>query len=124
MRVAYAGVSHPAPEVRRRACLHLAAHPDPRHAVVLLPALNDSSPSVAAAAVTALGMTGRLDDTAPLRRLMTQPDLWLRLEVATALLRLHDPAGCRPWSGWLTLPIRRSAARPPCAWASCPTPAS
>ena len=40
-RLAYAAIGHPSPEVRRRACEHLAAHPDPRHAKVLTKSLQD-----------------------------------------------------------------------------------
>ena len=35
IRLAYAAISHPSPEVRRLACEHLAAHADPEHAAVL-----------------------------------------------------------------------------------------
>jgi HEAT repeat protein len=93
IRIAYMGLSNSAPEVRRRACANLAAHPEPKHATVLLPALDDPSGSVVAAAVDALGRSGGLDDRQPLRRLLATPNETLRLEVAVALSRLHDPAG-------------------------------
>ena len=93
IRLAYAGVGHPSPEVRRRACLNLAAFPDPKHAKVLLPVLNDSSHSVTVAAVQALGTVGHLDDLEPLRRHLTTPNESFRFEVAIALARLNDPAG-------------------------------
>jgi HEAT repeat protein len=93
IRLAYAGVGHPSPEVRRRACLNLAAFPDPKHAKVLLPALDDSSHSVTVAAVQALGTLGHLDDLEPLRRQLTTPNESFRFEVAIALARLNDPAG-------------------------------
>lgn len=93
IQLAYAAIGHPAPEVRRRACLHLAAHPDPLHAKVLLPALDDPNRSVAAAAVEALSRLGRLDDPEPLRRLMRGDSEPLRLAAAVALARLGDPQG-------------------------------
>ena len=45
-RLACAAISHPAEDVRRRACLYLTAHPSPDHASVLLPALQDQSQAV------------------------------------------------------------------------------
>lgn len=93
IRLAYAAVSHPSAEVRRRACEHLAAHPHPGHAKMLLPALEDRSHAVVLAAVRALGAAGRLDDTEPLRRLLGTTSERLRLETAVALARLGDPAG-------------------------------
>ena len=93
IRMAYAGVGHPVPEVRRRACLNLAAFPDPKHAKVLLPALDDPSRSVMVAAVQALGTVGHIDDPEPLRRQLTAANESIRFEVALALVRLDDPAG-------------------------------
>ena len=93
VRLAYAAISHPSPEVRRRACRHLAAHPHPQHAKVLLPALEDRNQSVVCAAVRALGAAGRMDDTGPLRRLLGTSSEQLRLETATALVQLGDAAG-------------------------------
>ena len=93
VRLAYAGVSHPLAEVRRRACQYLAAHPDPRHAPLLLTALNDRSHSVVVAAIRALGMLGRVEDTSALRRLSSEANEQIRLEAAIALVRLGDPAG-------------------------------
>jgi hypothetical protein len=93
IRLAYAAISHPAPEVRRRACEHLTAHPHPDHAQVLVPALQDPSHAVVCAAARALGAAGRLDDTAPLRRLLGSPNEQLQLEAAVALVRLGDPVG-------------------------------
>ena len=91
IRLACAAVGHPSPEVRRRACEHLAAHPEPQHARVLLPVLKDESHSVVCAAVRALGMLGRLNDTEPLRRLAVTTNEQLQIEVAVALARLGDP---------------------------------
>jgi len=92
-RLAYAAIGHPSPEVRRRACEHLAANPDPQHAKVLIPSLQDASHSVVVAAVRALAAGGRLDDTRPLQQLLVVTNEQIRLETASALLRLGDPAG-------------------------------
>jgi HEAT repeat protein len=93
IRLAYAAISHPSAEVRRRACEHLAAHPHPAHAKMLLPALEDQHEAVVCAAVRALGATGRLDDTEPLRWLLRTTSQDVRLETARALIRLGDPTG-------------------------------
>ncbi len=93
VRLAYAGLSHPMPEVRRRACQYLADHPDRLHAERLRPALSDRSHSVVVAAIRALGMLGRVDDTSALRELSAATNEQIRLEAAIALVRLGDPAG-------------------------------
>ena len=93
IRLARAGLSHPAPEVRRLACEHLAAHADPGHAPALIPALDDAHASVVAAAVRALGAVGDARAAEPLRRLLASPSQWLRLDVAVALARLGDASG-------------------------------
>jgi len=93
IRLAYAAIGHPSPEVRRRACEHLATHADAKHAPVLLPALEDENVLVQSAAARALGAGGRLDDTEPLRRLLTAANEPLRVDVAVALCRLGDPSG-------------------------------
>lgn len=93
IRLAAAAIGHPAPEVRRRACEHLAAHPDPGHAALLLPALNDPHDTVAATAAKALGCMGRMDDTGPLRQLLASANEMVCLEAALALTRLGDDAG-------------------------------
>lgn len=92
-RLAYVAIGHQAPEVRRRACEYLAAHPGPGHVPVLLPALEDPSEVVIQAAARALGFTGRVDDLGPLRRLLLATNESIRLEAAVALTRLHDPSG-------------------------------
>ena len=91
VRLAYTAIGHADAEVRRRACELLAAHGEPGHAVVLLPALDDPSPAVVEAAVAALGSCGPLDDTAPLLALLRDAHEGLALEVARTLLRLEDP---------------------------------
>ncbi len=92
-RLAYAAVGHPAAEVRRRGCMHLAAHPDPKHAPVLLPVVEDESHSVVAAAVQALGACGQLPDASGLDELLRSGNESLRFEVAAALVQLDDPRG-------------------------------
>ena len=93
IRLGYAAISHPSAEVRRRACDHLAAHPNPSHARMLLPALEDRNLGVVRAAARALGTAGGLDDTQPLRQLLRSGSEDLRLDTAVALVRLGDPAG-------------------------------
>jgi HEAT repeat protein len=92
-RLAYAASQHPAPEVRRMACTHLVAHPGPKHAPVLLRALNDSHSEVVRQAVRALGMGGGLEDCQTLKRMLGSADESLRVEVAMALARLGDESG-------------------------------
>ena len=46
VRLAYVGMSHPIAEVRRLSCGYLGAHPDPRHAEVLLRTLDDPNAAV------------------------------------------------------------------------------
>ncbi len=92
-RLAYTAIGHQAPEVRRRACEYLAAHPSPSHVPVLLPALDDPSEVVVLAAARAIGFVGRLDNPQPLHRLLMALNESIRLEAAVALTRLKDPAG-------------------------------
>ena len=92
-RLACAGMSHPADEVRRRACEHLAAHPRAEHRSVLLPALDDRSEAVVLAAIRGLGGLGRLDDPRPLQKLLGSNDEQVALASAAALARLGDPTG-------------------------------
>ena len=94
-RLACAAIRHPSPEVRRRACEHLAAHWafDRDHTTVLLQALQDENPLVVRAAVRALAAPGRIDDTEPIKRLLLTTDELVRLEAATALCRLGDRSG-------------------------------
>lgn len=93
IRLAYAGLTHESGEVRRLACEHLAAFPSPKHAIVLLPALEDEYRSVVLAAVSALGHAGMLDDTRPLERLLATNDHELRLAVAQSLVQLGAAGG-------------------------------
>jgi len=94
-RLACAAIRHPSPEVRRRACQHLAAHGgfDRDHTAVLQQALQDENPLVVRAAVRALAALGRIDDTEPIERLLLAADDPVRLEAATALCRLGASSG-------------------------------
>jgi HEAT repeat protein len=93
LRMAYAAVGHASPEVRRRACEHLAAHPAAANVKFLLPALHDSDQAVVIAAVRALRAVGTLDDTQPVRQLLSADNEELQREAAVALVSLHDAAG-------------------------------
>jgi len=86
-RLAYIAVANASSDVRRRACEYLQHNADKHHLDVLLPMLDDQNVGVVIAAVRAIGATGRLDDPAPLIKLLVTPDLQLRLEVAAALAR-------------------------------------
>ena len=94
-RLACAAMSHPADEVRRRACQYLAAHPDPAYVSVLVPALQDPSHAVVIGAARALAAIGRLDDPEPLRQLLRNDNEEVQLEAAVALVRLSDANGVR-----------------------------
>jgi len=93
VRLAYAALSHEAPDVRRRACEYLARHAAPRHATVLLPALADADPTVVRAAVRALGEPGMLTDPRPVELLLAAPDRFIQLEVARTLVRSGYESG-------------------------------
>lgn len=93
MRLAAACVTHRAPEVRRRACVNLAAHPRAEDERLLARALSDPSAPVAVAAAQGLAALGRVGDPRPLRQAaQTGPDS-VRTEATIALTRLGDPAG-------------------------------
>jgi HEAT repeat protein len=91
--LAYAAIGHVSAEVRRRACEHLAAHPDPAHVPVLIPALQDTDHAVVCAAARALAATGKMPDAKPLRNLLGSMNEDVQLEAALALTRLGDPSG-------------------------------
>ena len=91
--LAYTAIGNASAEVRRRACEHLAAHPDPAHVPVLIPALEDKDHAVICAAARALAATGKMPDTKPLRNLLGSTNEDIQLEAALALTRLGDPSG-------------------------------
>jgi HEAT repeat protein len=92
-RLVYAGLSHPAAEVRRRACEHLLKHPEARHAEVLMKSLEDAEPQVVRAALKALAASGGPVETPPLERLLAESDKSLRVEAAETLARLEAASG-------------------------------
>jgi HEAT repeat protein len=87
-----AGLGHSSSEVRRQACLYLAAHPDRHHALLLTAALKDPQITVVCAAVQALA-AGGMDDPTPLRSLLSSTNDEIQLAAATALTHLHDSTG-------------------------------
>jgi HEAT repeat protein len=92
-RLAYAGLSHPAADVRRRACQHLAQHADPQHQEVLLKSLEDTDTEVIRAALAALARCGAGADPAPLERLLGASDKALRVEAAQCLVQMGAASG-------------------------------
>lgn len=88
VRLNYAAISHPSPEIRRMACEYLGAHPHADHASALLPALSDENPAVLYAAVRALGHRGILGDPRPLEQMLATSNKALRMEVAISLAQL------------------------------------
>jgi HEAT repeat protein len=93
MRLTYAALGHPVPDVRRRACVYLAAHPDARHGPLLLASLDDRSPAVVAAAVKAISRLDSLENRVPLERLLNCADHQLRVEAAAALAHVGADSG-------------------------------
>lgn len=91
--LAFAGLSHPSPEVRRLACAHLGRSPQTSYAVALTAALDDPHMSVKLEALNALAHTGMLAEAGPVERLLTDVDPTLRLAAARALQRNGLPQG-------------------------------
>jgi HEAT repeat protein len=91
--LAYAGLSHPSPEVRRLACEHLGRQPEPRHAAMLLAALNDPHVSVQIEAINALGHPNLLQDAKVLDRPLASRDVNLRIAAARTLQKNRLPQG-------------------------------
>ena len=94
-RLAYAAISHPAEEVRRRACLYLTAHATPDHASVLLPALQDQSQTVVFGAI---------------RRWRPAAGWTIRGRFATCSAPTANRFNSRrrwPWPGWAMRRARR-----------------
>lgn len=91
--LAYAGLSHPSPEVRRMSCEHLGRTPQPAYAPTLLAALADPHVSVVIEAVRALGHPGMLSEAGPLEPLLAAGDVHLRFSTAQALHANGLPQG-------------------------------
>jgi len=93
VRMARSALGQAAAEVRRRACEHLAAHPDPAHEVFLLPLLGDSEQAVVVAAIRALGAAGQIRDLDALKKQFASANEEIQLETAVALLHVRDRGG-------------------------------
>jgi HEAT repeat protein len=91
--LAAAALSHPAPEVRRRACAYFATYPDPARTESLVAALSDKNVSVLHAALQALAESSRPADVSPVEELLAHPDHALHLDAALALARWHVESG-------------------------------
>lgn len=93
LRLAAAATTHPAGDVRRRGCEHLARHGDADQVGALAVALADDDAGVVRTAAEALGRIGGVEDAAPLERLLVAPDRTLRVVAATSLARLGEESG-------------------------------
>ncbi len=93
VRMARLALGQASPEVRRRGCEHLCAHPDPAHEVFLLPLLGDSEQEVVIAAIRALGAAGQIQDIEALKRQFASANEEVQLETAVALLHFRDRSG-------------------------------
>ena len=91
--LAYGGLSHLSPEVRRMSCEHLGRAPHPRYTQALVAALADPHVSVAIEATRALGHSGMLTDPAPVERMLTSADPGTRLAAAETLHKNGLPSG-------------------------------
>jgi HEAT repeat protein len=89
--VAHAGLTHPHPEVRRRACEHLQRHGEAADAPRLAALLDDADPAVRLAAVRALGHCGTAAVAPGLERLLASESPVLRAAAAESLMHC-DPA--------------------------------
>lgn len=92
-RLACAGLSHPAPDVRRLACELLARHPAAGNGPLLAKSLEDPIPMVVEAAVRAIGQLPSLEDPRPLEKILAADDHALRVEAAESLARLGYSSG-------------------------------
>jgi HEAT repeat protein len=112
-RLVYAALSHPAPDIRRRAAEHLARHAHPRHAAVLRAALADPDVNVVRAAVRAYGRTGAAQNLHVLEQLLAARDGQVRVAAAEALTLLGSeagPAALERLARDLDVAVRRQAA--------------
>jgi HEAT repeat protein len=93
VRMARLALGQKAGEVRRRGCEYLAAHPEAAHETFLLPLLDDAEQEVVVAAIRALGVAGRIRDIDTLKKQSASANEEVQLEVAIALMRLHEKSG-------------------------------
>ena len=93
VRIQYAALNHPVPEVQRRACVYLGQHGEARHAAVLTAALEDNNVVVVTAAAEALGQLEELDNTLPLVRLLASRDRQVVLAASMSLARQGEESG-------------------------------
>ncbi len=91
--LAAAGLSHPAAEIRRRACGYFATYPDPARTESLLAALSDENVSVLHAALQALAEAQPPADVGPVEKILAHADHSLHLEAAIVLVRWNHEAG-------------------------------
>lgn len=91
--LAFGGLTHPSPEVRRMACEHLGRAPQPKYAEPLVAALADPHVSVVLEAIRALGHQGLLTDPAPVEQMLTARDPTVRLAAAQTLQKNRLASG-------------------------------
>lgn len=92
-RLTYAALCQESSGVRLAACEHLGRHPRPEHAAALLAVLDDSSASVACAALEALGKCGGDVNCEPMLQLLGSRNEDLQIAAAIALTRFHRSEG-------------------------------
>jgi len=92
-RLHYMALTHTDPELRRRACRYLGAHPHPRRTEALLEQVDDENPAVVLQAVEALGNCEQLENPLPLLRLLASRDKQLVLASAKTLARQGHTSG-------------------------------
>ena len=95
VRLAASALSHPAPDLRRRACEYLGRHGEARQAALLIPALGDESAGVARAAAAALGHVRAPEAIPALERSLLSTDVQMRFAAAASLARLGSPRGAQ-----------------------------
>ncbi len=91
--LATAGFTHPAPEVRRRACNYSATYPNPARTELLVASLADDNISVLHAAVQALQQSQPPADIRPVEKLLAHADHSLHLDAAIVLVRWNVDSG-------------------------------
>ncbi len=79
--------------VQKVVCEEIASSGSPRFVPHLLPLLQSNEPTVLAAAITALGQCGPLEDTSPLRQLLRHRNPQTGVAAAAALLQMQDDEG-------------------------------